>query len=806
MAKRRRVTRTTANDSIKAARQVPVTDAPAPSFFGLRVFHPSVIALAMLAGAVVYVTYYPHDSVAVERGEALWLALLGLVIAVITFVVPGTQRLGAEAQVDADEGQSSGGRSDQTARWTAASLVLDLVPWLLAGWIMLAAFGSSPPGNLRMATNEAWLWVTGACLFTASRRLLTDLHVRQSFAGLLILCGCGLAVHGLHQHWVSLPENRAEYRSDPEEVLRKAGIDAPAGSSERMVFENRLMDGGPTATFALANSLAGVLLTTVVMATGVLLLAWRDLTPLQRWGWASAALLGAACMMAARSRSATLALLFGLGLIVIAASRILKNRRKFVGWSLLTLSALGLGLTFFLARFGNREWFEQAPASLAFRFQYWRSTLRMVMDRPWFGAGPGNFQSIYEQYREAYATEQIAEPHNFVAETLAAGGFPAIALLAAIAIAAAFVVWGPGALKPQETAGPNVESSGSTRGPGGRMVARWVWLGALVAWGMVWMLGWISRQPPDLDASLFVIPAVIAFAWLLNASLAKITSRNLDTLIGIAITSIGIHLLISGGWTVPGVAIVIWIFAGLVTRCDEPCGRQATVVGWRRSLAVVAIGYCLVFLLWTYSLRPVQQQRIWMARAADAQSRGQLAKARRTLDQSVQADPWSPESVLWLADFLRWRLILEGDDTPVRSQWEDALAAAKGRAGEDPALYRMIGAQQLHVFQALGKARDLQAAASTFESAMQWSPSNEWIYAQMAAIDLAEGDEASAALHGEMADSLSRLGGNIERALSRQMIYIPEFAGATARRVPLRIAADQLLGEPNGVPARTSTD
>ena len=38
MAKRRRVTRTTTNPSIKATRQVPVPDAPAPSLFGHRSF------------------------------------------------------------------------------------------------------------------------------------------------------------------------------------------------------------------------------------------------------------------------------------------------------------------------------------------------------------------------------------------------------------------------------------------------------------------------------------------------------------------------------------------------------------------------------------------------------------------------------------------------------------------------------------------------------------------------------------------------------------------------------------------------
>ena len=53
-------------------------------------------------------------------------------------------------------------------------------------------------------------------------------------------------------------------------MLALAGINAPPGSSERMVFANRLMDGGPTATFALANSLAAMLLFGVVLAVGVL--------------------------------------------------------------------------------------------------------------------------------------------------------------------------------------------------------------------------------------------------------------------------------------------------------------------------------------------------------------------------------------------------------------------------------------------------------------------------------------------------------------------------------------------------------
>ena len=108
---------------------------------------------------------------------------------------------------------------------------------------------------------------------------------------LLVVCGTGLAVHGLHQYFISLPANRAEYQQDPERILKLAGVEAPPGSAERMVFENRLFDGGPTGTFALANSLAAVLLVSVIVAVGVLRFHWRQLQPLQRLGWASVGML-----------------------------------------------------------------------------------------------------------------------------------------------------------------------------------------------------------------------------------------------------------------------------------------------------------------------------------------------------------------------------------------------------------------------------------------------------------------------------------------------------------------------------------
>ncbi len=310
--------------------------------------------------------------------------------------------------------------------------------------------------------------------------------------------------------------------------------------------------------------------------------------------------------MAARSRSATLAMLIAWGLLLIVASRILDRQRKMLGWGLLGLLVVGGAGAVFLALFGNREWFEEAPASLAFRFQYWRSTWQMVLDHPLFGAGPGNFQAIYERYREASATEQIAEPHNFLMETLAAGGFIGLGLLILGGFCALVIAWFREEGDCRSRVSPRLGVHGEAEGNVGLGVhgvaegnvglgvhgvaernvglgetdlrvgvasdqvsmdaslARWVWLGAVVSFGMIWMLGWISRQPPDLDASLYVVPAVILIGWLVVTSVDKVASRDLDILLGIAMMAIAIHLMISGGWTVPGVAIVIWLSVGML--------------------------------------------------------------------------------------------------------------------------------------------------------------------------------------------------------------------------------------------------
>ena len=55
-----------------------------------------------------------------------------------------------------------------------------------------------------------------------------------------------------------MPQTRAQYAANPDRALRQAGLWYPPDSPERKLFEDRLANTEPMATFALTNSLAGV--------------------------------------------------------------------------------------------------------------------------------------------------------------------------------------------------------------------------------------------------------------------------------------------------------------------------------------------------------------------------------------------------------------------------------------------------------------------------------------------------------------------------------------------------------------------
>ena len=722
--------------SIHAARSRSVFDVD-----------PLGIAAGLIAGLVVYVAYVPSDSVSVENGDALWVTFLALAIAAIVFAFVSCRT---------------------TTEIRIVDRLIDIFPWVIASWVMLGAFRLSPPGSLRMATSEAWLWVGGAAVFTAARRVFAVAAVRRCTLVLMISCAAGLAVHGLHQHFVSLPQNRMEYQRDPERVLQLAGIVAPAGSTERMVFENRLNDGGATATFALANSLAAVLIIGLVGSLGACRFAWSD-RERKPQGVTSllivmgAALLCGGCLVATASRSAFVATLVGIAAIAL----LLRVGRTVVSLFVVAAGAVTISVAF--ATLGKSEWFQQAPASLSFRFQYWRSTMRMALENPWFGAGPGNFQSGYERFREDSAHEQIADPHNMLIETIASGGFVAavfLILLALVVVAASGKV-----LRRRDNA---VERSDSSK---------WIWLGSGLSLTMVWLLSFVTGVLPDIEAHLFAIPTAVAIAVFSWPAFKRIASRSLDVVASGCLIALSVHLMASGGWTVPGVAIYVWLLAAMLSRRvgrfgDDPMDSSRR--GRTGSILMSAAMVALIGSVYFASIVPVRQSRSALAAANLARQRGDWHGIEEKIDEAIRRDPWSVEAKIQRADLLHWSIVLASPDQATRAKWETAIRAAKQTAGDNPNVYEILGQQQLHVYQRHGEPQDIRAALATFRDATRWSRASERLHAQLALIEEQLGDRVAARRTARRASELANSGGTYERILAKQLVAVARRIGKPA--------------------------
>jgi hypothetical protein len=378
-----------------------------------------LVALAALTALLIAAPLIPGESLA-EAGTGCVLTLAAVALMQICLAIAAV--LG-----------------NRTFRfdWADVAVIALLAAVGVSAWYMASH------GNPRATINAAWQWANVALLYLMVRQLVrTDSEIRALCAAMLGLA-TALAVLAGYQFFVTMPQTVAQYRADPEAVLREAGVDAPAGSPERKLFEDRLESTEPTATFALANSLAGFTVPWLIVALGIVWDVWRrrncsEHGPFRRvtdaracpiFGGVGRSLIAAAacclalafCLLLTKSRTAVLAT--GVGCAALGWEYLRSGRR--VDWRIpLAVLALFAITIVGAAVAGAFDWLvlSEAPKSLLYRFEYWQATLQMIADHPWLGCGPGNFQQYYTLYKLPEASETIADPHNFLLEVWATVG------------------------------------------------------------------------------------------------------------------------------------------------------------------------------------------------------------------------------------------------------------------------------------------------------------------------------------------------------------------------------------------------
>ncbi|MBB3209272.1 O-antigen ligase [Rhodopirellula rubra] len=787
-----------------------------------------LVLLALFCVGMVWAVYHPADSTAVENGDAL-----GLCLALMIWGAGATWML----------------RMSPTFQWRRTSWWGDAAPIMLAGWVFLSAwitggfFASTQPavgGDLRSATNEAWWWIAGATVFVVARRLFQCRQASAAAIGLLISLGGLLAVHTLHQYFISFPETIREYQNDPDGMLAKIGLDAEAGTAARMIFENRMRDGGPTGTFALANSLAGPLAMCVTLCAGVVI-CWipryrnRDGS---RPDWiGGAAVVGVMvltliALLTTGSRSGVLSVMVvafaSLGIVFYRKRAHSKSERvdaitsndrnnhsqpvsmdRRTATRVAVLATATLGVFAVLWKYGQSllggEWVTQAPATIQLRSQYWRSTLGIASDHPWFGAGPGNFQLVYQKYRDVRAHELIAEPHNFFFETLACGGWIAAGLLVLFLIAGTLVYRRASRTSELSLPEPAKVSNGERV-----RIAIAVGIGTVLAFMAVWYMGIVTGNLPDFDAHLLAVPIAISTLaiWLYAMhETSELLTDNQCRNIAAASAATGLtHLCFSGGWTVPGVSMFLIALAAIAAKWTPPenaetPNRQANTFIPR--VATVGLMGVLIMVSYFFSYRPVRRSDAALSNATMLASTNRGAAATTVLKEALRSDPLNSDIAIWLSTIDNQELLpslaRNPSTTRQRKIADASIDEAVRRSGNDPVRLRAIAELLLHRYQVAGVVDDLVAANEILDRARELSPTHEAITAQQAAVlhELEQNNKGAELTTSkelaERARMLASSGGVITRVLDLQPIMPAKVFGARAIERPVRQSAEKVL-------------
>ncbi|MCA9074979.1 MAG: O-antigen ligase family protein [Planctomycetaceae bacterium] len=370
--------------------------------------------------------FLPAESAA--HGETLWITLLWLVCGVL-WLVDAFRR----------------GESLRRPDWLDSGLLL-----LVGGHVVSAIGVLVSAGDKRSALNMLWEWVGIGVAGLLIRAVMREHASRERLLSCLLASGVVLSGLGIWQHYVWYPSiagqfaelDRLEQSSRSEEqpltveehqrltrLQQELGVSGDgADSSQRSLRDRIQASTEPIGRFALANTLAGLLIVALLLALACVPATFTpQVSPLRI---AVIVLIVCAlgyCLILTKSRTAMVGLMCGLflGLVILGRTWLLSR------WGRWSASGVGLGivaLVLIAALSGglDREVISETPKSLRYRFEYWTATGDVIREHPLLGVGPGNFRQSYLKHKLPESSEEILDPHNFVLDVWANGGLIAL--------------------------------------------------------------------------------------------------------------------------------------------------------------------------------------------------------------------------------------------------------------------------------------------------------------------------------------------------------------------------------------------
>ena len=445
---------------------------------------------------------------------------------------------------------------------------------IVAGHVLSTASVFHVEGDRRSALNLTFEWIGLLAAWRIFRHLSLDrLQAVQSYQVVTTIV-VGLAAMGIWQHQVFYPEQAEWYRGERSELDRALAEPGGAGffrvseiasrfqskgipleGTDRILWENRLLSSSePFATFSLANTLAGVLATTLVLLVGQAVQACTLPGPRKLRSLIIPLLqvsLILYCLVLTKSRSAWAGAVVGLILVAICSWRTTVARR-ILQWSF--FGSVFVGAIIGSAAFSgalDKEVILESSRSLQFRMFYWIGAIETLKESPLTGAGPGNFRQVYLAHKADESSEEIRDPHNFLLESWSAGG--AIGFLGLL-----LFIWGSYSklfssdavllLQADEIAIPKHLRY---------TVPKSIALGAFVH--LSWQ--WINGESVHLDLMERLLP-LSGLIFCVMGSKGKIQGLDRNVCLAASVTLM-VHLLAAGGFEMPVVMLLLLISSSL---------------------------------------------------------------------------------------------------------------------------------------------------------------------------------------------------------------------------------------------------
>lgn len=302
--------------------------------------------------------------------------------------------------------------------YKTTSLEIGLVIFLAA-----AAIASYFAPDKRAAITTSLMITAPLCMAVLLVQLLNSQARIKILLVSIMTLGIIVCWQSAEQVFVSHNLMLEQYKNDPHSILDPLGI-AP-GSLNQMLLEHRLLSKGAAASFTTANSAGSFMILAAFAAIALLseCIRARKSEPLPLVNCLVAALAVVLILFGlvlTRSKGAMTAFILALGVFVIllAAKRVRLCKNIILACVVLAVVVLIPLVAWFGHKYGKLP----GGNSMLVRWQYWNASARMIADHPVSGIGPGNFETVYHNYKTPSAPESVSDPHCFLLSVLAQYG------------------------------------------------------------------------------------------------------------------------------------------------------------------------------------------------------------------------------------------------------------------------------------------------------------------------------------------------------------------------------------------------